>query len=141
MVNLNTVSNRLAAYIHSSEGQLDIKTAISVYVNAQPQTSNEEVITGMKEDLPIESLYEINVLQGPSTLLRTLHNYPALKRLRYEQHLDSNRVVWGLTRMFYTSNQEGEYAHLPLHGTNGDPQLSTPDTSAANTPPPQSSTK
>lgn len=70
MVTLNTVCNSLAAYVPSSQGQLDTEASISVYVNAKPQLSNEEVITGTRKDLAVEPLYEINVLQGPSTMFR-----------------------------------------------------------------------
>lgn len=121
MVTLNTVRNSLAAYTPSSKALLDVKTAISVYVDADPQLSNEEVINRVREDLPVESLYETNVIQGPSTLFRTVRDYLSFKGLHYEQHPDNNQVARGSPRMLYTTSQEREYAYLSLNRISGHP--------------------
>lgn len=135
MVTLDTVCNSLAAYGSSSEDRLDTQVATLVHINAESQPGNEEAITGEREDLPVESLCEINVFQGPFILFCILHDYLVLKGPGCEQRRANNRVDWGLSRTFYTRGQECEYVSRSLRLIDGDSQFASPNNLAANTMP------
>jgi hypothetical protein len=72
MSSFASIRSQLAAYEPETNVQIGIKSAMGMFINAEPQLSNAECISGLREDLPPTVLYSPDALKGPATLHRLL---------------------------------------------------------------------
>jgi hypothetical protein len=93
---LSSIRSQLAAYETATNVQIGIKSAMEMFINAEPQLSNAECISGLREDLPPTVLYSSEALQGRATLHHLLRKYLHLKEIIYIQHPDNKRIIYGL---------------------------------------------
>ena len=110
MSSLVSIRSQLAAYEPATKVQIGIKSAMGMFINAEPQLSNAECISGLREDLPPTVLYSPDALQGPATLHRLFRQYLNLKEVIYIQHPDNNRIIFGLPSMIYNNEADREFA-------------------------------
>lgn len=110
MVSLNSIRAQLAAYKPSAGAQANLKAALEVYVNAEPQGSCEANIQGIRDDFPPQVLYSTEALRGPPVIYKHIRDYLLLQGFPYKQSSLSNRVAFGLPAMLYTSLDEMEIA-------------------------------
>jgi hypothetical protein len=110
MSSLASIRSQLAAYEPATDVQIGIKSAMRMFINAEPQLSNAECVSGLLEDLPPTVLYSPDALQGPATLHRLLRQYLHLKEVIYIQHPDNNRIIYGLPSMIYNNETDLELA-------------------------------
>jgi hypothetical protein len=110
MSSLASIRSQLATYEPATNVQIGIKSAMGMFINAEPQLSNAECISGLCEDLPPTVLYSPDALQGPATLHSLLRQYMHLKEVIYIQHPDNNRIVYGLPSMIYNNETDRELA-------------------------------
>jgi hypothetical protein len=110
MTSLASIRSQLAAYEPATNVQIGIKSALAMFVNAEPQLENDECISGIREDLPPNVLYSPDALQGPATLHRLLRHYLQLKNAVYTQHPENNRIIFGLISMIYNNESDCEVA-------------------------------
>jgi hypothetical protein len=114
MSTLAAVREQLAAYEPATISQIGIKSALEIFVNAEPQLEDSECISGLREDLPPSILYSAEALQGPAMLHRLLRLYLQLKAAVYTQHPDSNRITFGLPSMLYHKAKDCDAAFKSL---------------------------
>jgi hypothetical protein len=110
MSSLASIRSQLAAYEPITNVKIGIKSAMGMFINAEPQLSNAECISGLLEDLPPTVLYSPDALKGPATLHRLLRQYLHLKEVIYIQHLDNIRIIYGLLSMIYNNETDRELA-------------------------------
>jgi hypothetical protein len=68
MSSLASIRSQLEAYEPATNVQIGIMSAMRMFINAEPQLSNAECVSGLREDLPPTVLYSPDALQGPETL-------------------------------------------------------------------------
>lgn len=110
MSSLASIRSQLADYEPATNVQIGIKSAMGIFINAEPQLSNAECVSGLREDLPPTVLYSPDALQGPAILHRLLRQYLHLKEIIYIQHPDNNRIIYGLPSMIYNNETDCELA-------------------------------
>jgi hypothetical protein len=101
MSSLASIRAKFAAFEPVTKIQIEIKSAMAVFINAEPQLGDDDCIAGIREDIPPNVLYASDALQGPSTLHRLIRQYLQLKGAVYTQHPENNRITFGLTIMIY----------------------------------------
>ena len=106
MTSINSLRTQLTNYTPISPHQINVRATILMHLSADPQPPNEVLITRLREDLPVEVLYDQENIRGPSTLYRILRDYLVLNGLEYSQHEGSNRIVMGLPATLYESEAE-----------------------------------
>jgi hypothetical protein len=114
MSSLASIRAQFAAFEPVTTIQIEIKSAMAVFINAEPQLSDDDCIAGIREDLPPNVLYASDALQGPSTLHRLIRQYLQLKGAVYTQHPENNRITFGLTSMIYDNEADREVALTSL---------------------------
>ena len=82
-----------------------------MHLSADPQPPSEVLITRLREDLPVEVLYDLEYIRGPSTLYRILRDYLVFNGLQCSQHEGSNRIVMGLPATLYDSEADKSKAY------------------------------
>lgn len=60
------------------------KAALSIYVQSGPKRPDEDCISGLQEDLPVELLFQEEVLQEPTTKFPILQDNLVLKGFNFE---------------------------------------------------------
>lgn len=81
MVTLEYIHKSINACKHTSQSLCNVKPANSLYSDADPQPSKEDIIIILREELFVEILYKIEILSGPVVLFRLLCDYGGLKDL------------------------------------------------------------
>lgn len=87
----------------------ELKAGLEVYVNRNPQLSNEECTSWLKEDLSADLIYWDEIMRGPGSLYRIVGNYLPLIVSQYTPHLDTQIIMRGLAYCFF-SDGDSEYA-------------------------------
>lgn len=59
---LASLRKSLKDYIPASSGHQELKAVLTLFIDIEPQTSNEEYISGLKEELPVEMILKKDVL-------------------------------------------------------------------------------
>jgi hypothetical protein len=110
MTTITSIRSQFTAYEPATMEQTEIKAVMAVYLNADPQISDEECITGLREDLPPSLLYSWKSTGGTTILHRLIRNYLQLKGAVYMQSAESNRITYGLIPMIYNSQSDRDAA-------------------------------
>ena len=77
-ITLAYLRETLSKYNPKSEIQGDFEAALSLFIERQPQPSKEDCINGLRDDLPVELLYSIDALKGPTTFYGIIRDYLSL---------------------------------------------------------------
>lgn len=94
----------------------ELKSTLSLYVNMEPQLTNRQVISALKEDLPVTTLFHRNIVTSPSTLYKILREYLLLQGWEYTPHPDTDKIAYGIANSFFDSPIDKEYAFNALAG-------------------------
>lgn len=110
MVSLSAIRLQLKAYKPQSGAQANIKAALEVYTDMEPQLSRDANIQGIRDDFPPQVLYNPEVTKGPHSLFRHIRDYLVLQGIQYEPAEGTNRIIYGLPKMLYLSDDERDMA-------------------------------
>ena len=111
MTSINSLRTQLTNDTSISPFQINVRATILMHLATDPQPENEVLITHLREDLPVEVLYDQEIIRGPSTLYRVLRDYLVFNGLQYAQHEGSNRIVMGLLGILYESEADKKKAY------------------------------
>lgn len=75
MSSLSAILNQLSEFFPRSIPPAEFKAALALCVNADTQPSAEGCISGLQNNLPVEFLFEKELLQGPIRLCRIHQDY------------------------------------------------------------------
>lgn len=79
MTTLAIIKESLNDFKPNSTGHEEFNSVLTLFVEAEPQLINAELISGLKEDVLVEMQFKPDILQGPFTLYRILRDYLVLK--------------------------------------------------------------
>lgn len=79
---------------------LNMKAGLSVIINRNEQLNPEECINGLQKGPTIEFPYSEDVIRGPTTLFHVLRDYLVLKSFQYKQHLNTDKLLFGIAHCF-----------------------------------------
>ncbi len=88
----------------------DVKSTLLSILKDDPQPSPDECITRVREELPVETLYDPDLLSGPATLFRILRDYLIIKEFVYQRDPSDVKIYMGLLFSFYNTPEEQNYA-------------------------------
>lgn len=106
MVSISSIRAQLAAYKPPSGAQANIKAALEVFVEMEPQLPADAIVQGIRDDFPPQVLYSPEVTRGPHNLFRHIRDYLVIQGVQYEPAEGTNRIIHGLPKMLYTSEDE-----------------------------------
>lgn len=133
VVTLQSIQKTLSEYNPISTSDCQFKSVLALYVNADPQPSNEECIQGLQDDLTVEMLFQEEVLRGPTTLFRLLRDYIVTKGFNYVPCPGSNRIIKGIANSFFDTSDK-EYAFGCLENLRNPIQVSGSTSQVVSTP-------
>lgn len=58
---------------HSVSGK-ELKYFLSLYMNMSPQLDKAEIISGFQDALPVETLFQPDIISGPTILYKVLRD-------------------------------------------------------------------
>ena len=115
---LDLIRRTLESYDPASIKSKDLKAALKVIIFSEPQPPDEECLEILREDIQVESLYNDDILNGPTVLFRVLRDYLVLIGVTYKRHEDSNKLSYGIANTFF-ENEDQEYALSKLRTLSG----------------------
>ena len=87
----------------------DVKATLLSIMKEDPQPSPDECIVRIREELPVETLFDPDLLSGPATIFRVLRDYLKLKNFDYQQDPSDIKIYMGLLFSFYSSPEEQNF--------------------------------
>ena len=115
MVSLSSIRAQLNAYKPEPGTQANIKTALEVFINMEEQLPKEAAIQGIRDGFAPQLLCNPDVIKGPHNLFRYIRDYLVLQGLRCDPAEGTNRIIYGLSKMIYTTENEVQMAHNLLN--------------------------
>lgn len=82
---------------------------LEVYVKAEHQRSNDEIISDIMQDLSAQLLYCEESIKRPITIFRLLRDYLILKGFGYIYDKEKQRVMYGLVNCFLDAEVDRAY--------------------------------
>lgn len=105
-MSLDHTRNILNSFLPGSVKSQDLKAALVTTICAEPQPSNEEALEYLQEDLPVETLYNEELLKGPTTLFRVLRDYLVHIGVPYHPYPRNNRLAFGIANTFFSGEDQ-----------------------------------
>lgn len=89
------------------------KVILHFYINMEQKYRKEECIIGLQEYLTVEMLFCDIITRDPTKLFWPVREFQVIKGLNYRQHLDTNKLMFGIAHWNCGSIEYREYAlHL-----------------------------
>ena len=111
-ITLAYIRETLSKYNPRSEIQGDIKAALTLFIESEPQPPKEDCINGLREDLRVEVLYSIDALKSPTTLYRIIRDYFSLNEVTYSTQVHLKLPMVLSTSFFVTKRTK--HTHLEI---------------------------
>lgn len=86
------------------------KAALKIYIHADPRLSDEECILRLQLNLPVEILFQKDLLQRPSTLFCVPQEYLLFKRFNYKMTLETNHFTRGIAQSLFFDEKDRKLA-------------------------------
>lgn len=99
-MSLQAIRSTLHAYVPATLKTADLKAALSVIIDAEPQPCDQECLEILKEDIQVEILFHSEIISGPNVLFRVLRDYLVLKGVPYLRHPNTNKLSYGVANTF-----------------------------------------
>lgn len=114
MTSLTSDREQLNFFCPVGDAQKDIKAVLDISVNAEPQRSDNEALTDIRENFSAELLYWDESIKWPIFLFRLLRDYPILKCFRYDFDRENQRIVFELANCSFHADNDKAYARQEL---------------------------
>lgn len=111
---LRSIISELELSCAVSNKQQEIKTVLQVYVNANSQRSDQEIIKDIKRYPSVQLLYSKENLNEPIVLFRLLRAYLIQKSFRSISKLSCSRIMFCFVKFFCESEDDETYAKQKL---------------------------
>ena len=108
-MSLERIRSVLASFKPATIKSQDLKAALETNICIDPQPTNEEALENLQEDITVDTLYNEEILSGPTTLFRVLRDYLVHIGIPYKQHPKKNLLSLGIALTFFYG-EEQEYA-------------------------------
>lgn len=80
LASLKTILNGFEPY---SVAGKELKSVLSLYMNMTPQPEKGQIISGLQDALPVETLFHHDIIRGPTVLYKVLRDYLVLQGHTY----------------------------------------------------------
>lgn len=71
-----------------------------------PQPEKCKVISGLQEALPVETIYQNEVISCPTIVHRALCDYLVLNGHTYTMYSETNKLTYGIASSFFTDPED-----------------------------------
>lgn len=115
----------MAKFNTPHDGSRGFKAGSDIFINAEPQISNDETIQGLREDIFVELLRSNNNIGGLRTLDRLLRDYSIKNGFENKCHPESHKLMWGIANCFSERRKDIKYALLWLRSMQSDMEFVT----------------
>ena len=113
---METITIQLKSYEPLSPVNRDIISVISLHITDR-QSGNEmdtEITEKVREDIPVETLYSVDILNGTTFVFRIIRDFLRAKGVVYNRHPATDRIAWGLVEMLYSDKDDIDFAYERL---------------------------
>ena len=113
---METINIELKSYEPPSPVHRDIISVISPHITDR-QSGNEmdtEITEKVREDIPVESLYSVDILNRTTFVFRVIRDFLRAKGVVYNRHPATDRIVWGFVEMLYSDKDDIDFAYERL---------------------------
>ena len=107
---LETLVKQLESYNPELTKAKDIKSTLLGLMKEDPQPEKEECLQRIREELPVETVMDRDILSGPATIYRILRDYIVLNDHEYEKDPTDMKVSAGLAYSFYDTPEEQNHS-------------------------------
>ena len=113
---METNTIELKSYEPPSPVHRDIIYVISLHITDR-QSGNEmdtEMTEKVREDIPVETLYSVDILNGTTFVFRIIRDFLRAKGVLYNRHSSTDGIAWGLVEMLYSDKDDIHFAYERL---------------------------
>ena len=110
---IQTITKELKLYTPPSSVHHDIISVITLHTTRERSDNNSdtELVDKLREDVPVESLYSIEVMKGITFVFRIIHDLLRAEGVEYNRHPATDRISWGFVKMLYSDTKDIDFAY------------------------------
>lgn len=106
---LSSIQKSSADFSPPNKSSNGSKAALSITINADSELVDDECISTLRDDLPVEIFFCKENLFRPSTRFRVLKDCLVRKGSKFIQHPDTNNLSWEIANLFFEDTADREY--------------------------------
>lgn len=107
---IQTLKATLNSFEPATVAGKELKSVLSLYLNMEPQLPKEDVISGLQEALPVETLFNFDVISGPTILFKVLRDYMLHQEHTYIPYPHRRELSYGIANSFFENPEDRDYA-------------------------------